>query len=139
MRSRSLLVAASLVSLPACAGARSAPEVPPEPAAAPVESPSAAPSASDANAQNAQPANAPRDVRPTDVVAKSGRVSLSAFALAGRVTWQGMRTVGRAAAGLFASGAGAAQRGWRAGVTDTRAVARHEADAVKAEARASDE
>jgi hypothetical protein len=78
-------------------------------------------------------------VRPTSVVATSGRVSLSAFALAGRVTWQGMRTIGRAAAGLFASGAGAAERGFRAGAKDTRDVARHEADLVKQSARTTDE
>jgi hypothetical protein len=137
MRSRSLVVAASLVSLPACAGARSAPEVPPQPVAASAAVDAASSSAEPTRGQAA--VTTPRDGRPTDFVAKSGRVSLSAFALAGRVTWQGMRTVGRAAAGLFASGAGAAERGWRAGVKDTRTVARHEADVVKGEARATEE
>jgi hypothetical protein len=130
MRSRSSLgsiLLVALVTLPACAGARPSPEVPSSAASAP-EPP------------RADAATAPaRDVRPTNVIATSGRVSLSAFALAGRVSWQGMRTIGRAAAGLFASGAGAAERGFRAGAKDTRAVARHEADLVKQSARVADE
>jgi hypothetical protein len=73
--------------------------------------------------------------RPTAAIAKGGRVALSSFALAGRVSWQSLRTVGGAAAGFVSDGKEGAKRGWRTGVGETRATARAEADTVKSAAR----
>ena len=73
--------------------------------------------------------------RPTDSIARGGRVGLAAFALAGRVTWEATRTLGRAARGLVEDGKTGAQRGFTAGSTWTKTVARQEAGKLREASR----
>ena len=73
--------------------------------------------------------------RPTAHVARSGRVALRSFELAGRVVWQGMSTCAGAVGGLFEDGWGGARSRWRSGAADTRRVAREQADGVRHAAR----
>lgn len=81
-------------------------------------------------------AGEPRETRPTQLFATSGRVGLTSFALAGRVTAQSARAVGGAIGGLVTGGLGGAETRWSAGSERTRDVARHEADAVRKAASA---
>lgn len=75
--------------------------------------------------------------RPTDKLETGGRVGLSAFALAGRVAWQGAWTVGRAAGDVVTGDLDGASRRWRIGADQTKAVARRESAKVKQNAAAS--
>ncbi len=81
------------------------------------------------------PAESPRAAaepeRPTDAIGRGGRVSLSSFALAGRVSWQAARTAGNAVRGLVTGGLGSARRNWDAGANRTREIAAREAQAVR--------
>jgi hypothetical protein len=79
----------------------------------------------------------PQSTRPTDKLETGGRVGLSAFALAGRVTWQGMWTVGRAAGDVVTGDLDGASKRWRIGADQTKAVARRESAKVKQSAAAT--
>jgi hypothetical protein len=117
-------IALFLALLPACAATRTPVATPAAPAPAQVASTPA-------------PEQTGGSTRPTDALEKGGRVSLSAFALAGRVAWNGTRSVARAARGLVTDGTAGAKRGWEAGTAWTQEVARREAAKVKAEAQAN--
>jgi len=73
--------------------------------------------------------------RPTAHVARSGRVALRSFELAGRVAWEGITTCAGAVGGMFEDGLDGAEKRWREGSENTREVARTQADGVKRAAR----
>jgi hypothetical protein len=81
------------------------------------------------------PAAAEDPDRPTAQVARTGRVALAAFALAGRVAWRGLGTCVGAASGLVEDGVDGARAGWNRGADKTRRVARKEAEGVRQAAR----
>lgn len=92
--------------------------------------------ASESGADGADAPEGGADGRPTRArVEKAGRVTLGSFALAGRVTWASMTAVGETAAGLVQNGTGGAKDAWRQGTQATRAVAKKEADHVRALSR----
>jgi hypothetical protein len=73
--------------------------------------------------------------RPSAHVARSGRVTLRAFELAGRVTWQGVSACAGAVGGLFEDGWDGASARWRSGTAATRDVAASQADHLRHAAR----